>query len=66
MTGFWQGMLFSPKNENILIPIYLDMKVVNGLIDGKIRIENNEGASIYPIVGKYSDEELQLVAMNAT
>lgn len=66
MTGFWQGMLFSPKNENILIPIYLDMKVVNGLIDGKIRIENNEGASIYPIVGKYSDEELQLVAMKAT
>ena len=65
MTGFWQGMLFSPNDETVLIPIYLDIFVTNGLVDGKIRIENKEGASVYPVVGKYVNNELELVAMKA-
>ena len=65
MTGFWQGMLFSPNNQTVLIPVYLDIFVTNGLIDGKIRIENKEGASVYPVVGKYENDEMQLVTMKA-
>ena len=65
MTGFWQGMLFSPSDETVLIPIYLDIFVTNGLVDGKIRIENKEGASVYPVVGKYVNNELELVTMKA-
>ena len=65
MTGFWQGMLFSPNDETVLIPIYLDVFVTNGLVDGKIRIENKEGASVYPVVGKYANNELELVTMKA-
>ncbi len=65
MTGFWQGMLFSPNDEKVLIPIYLDIFVTNGLVDGRIRIENKEGASVYPVVGKYINNELELVAMKA-
>jgi outer membrane protein OmpA-like peptidoglycan-associated protein len=65
MTGFWQGMLFSPNDETVLIPIYLDVFVTNGLVDGKIRIENKEGVSVYPVVGKYANNELELVTMKA-
>jgi len=65
MTGFWQGMLFSPNDETVLIPVYLDIFVTNGLIDGKIRIENKEGASVYPVVGKFTDNEMQLTTMKA-
>jgi OmpA-OmpF porin, OOP family len=65
MTGFWQGMLFSTGDETVLIPIYLDIFVTNGLVDGKIRIENKEGASVYPVVGKYTNNELELVTMKA-
>jgi OmpA-OmpF porin, OOP family len=65
MTGFWQGMLFSPNDETVLIPVYLDIFVTNGLIDGKIRIENKEGAGVYPVVGKYSDNNMQLTTMKA-
>jgi outer membrane protein OmpA-like peptidoglycan-associated protein len=65
MTGFWQGMLFSPNDETVLIPIYLDVFVTNGLVDGKIRIENKAGASVYPVVGKYANNELELVTMKA-
>jgi outer membrane protein OmpA-like peptidoglycan-associated protein len=65
MTGFWQGMLFSPNDETVLIPVYLDIFVSNGLIDGKIRIENKEGAGVYPVVGKYSDNNMQLTTMKA-
>ena len=61
MTGFWQGMLFSPNDQTVLIPVYLDIFVTNGLIDGKIRIENKEGASVYPVVGKYENDEMQLL-----
>ena len=28
-TGFWQGMLFSTKNETLLIPVYLDLYFTN-------------------------------------
>ena len=66
MTGFWQGMLFMPSDETNMIPVYLDLYVTNGLIDGKIRIENKEGASVYPIVGKYENNEMQLVTLKAT
>lgn len=65
MTGFWQGMLFSPNDDTVLIPIYLDIFVTNGLVDGKIRIENKEGASVYPVVGKYANNELELITMKA-
>jgi outer membrane protein OmpA-like peptidoglycan-associated protein len=65
ITGFWQGMLFSTTDETVLIPIYLDIYVTNGLVDGKIRIENKEGASVYPVVGKYVNNELELVTMKA-
>ena len=65
MTGFWQGMLFSPNDESVLIPIYLDVFVTNGLVDGKIRIENKEGVSVYPVVGKYANNELELVTLKA-
>lgn len=64
-TGFWQGMLFSTKNETLLIPVYLDLYFTNGKIDGKIRIENKEGASVYPVVGKYEGNDIQLVTMKA-
>jgi outer membrane protein OmpA-like peptidoglycan-associated protein len=65
MTGFWQGMLFSPNDETVLIPVYLDIFVTNGLVDGKIRIEN-EGSSIYPIRGTYTDQEMKLVTLKGT
>jgi len=65
MTGFWQGMLFAPNDETVLIPVYLDIFVTNGLVDGKIRIENKEGAGVYPVVGKYDNNELYLVTMKA-
>lgn len=65
MTGFWQGMLFSPSDESIMIPVYLDLYVTNGLIDGKIRIENKEGASVYPVVGKFANNEMQLITLKA-
>jgi outer membrane protein OmpA-like peptidoglycan-associated protein len=65
ITGFWQGMLFSPSDETVLIPIYLDIFVTNGLVDGKIRIENKEGASVYPVVGKYANNDLELITMKA-
>lgn len=65
MTGFWQGMLFSPSDESMMIPVYLDLYVTNGLIDGKIRIENKEGASVHPVVGKFANNEMQLVTLKA-
>lgn len=65
MTGFWQGMLFAPNDQTVLIPVYLDIFVTNGLVDGKIRIENKEGASVYPVIGKYANNELQLVTTKA-
>jgi hypothetical protein len=68
MTGFWQGMLFttaeSPKKE--MLPVYLDIYITNGFLDGQIRIENNGGASIYPIVGKYADSKMELTTLKAT
>ena len=66
MTGFWQGMLFSPNDESVMIPVYLDIFVTNGLIDGKIRLENKDGACIYPVIGKYQNQEMQLVTMKAS
>jgi outer membrane protein OmpA-like peptidoglycan-associated protein len=65
MTGFWQGMLFTPNDDTVLIPVYLDIFVTNGMIDGKIRIENKEGASVYPLVGKYANNELELITKKA-
>ena len=65
MTGFLQSMLFSTNDETVLIPIYLDIFVTNGLVDGKIRMENKEGPSVYPVVGKYANNELELVTMKA-
>lgn len=65
MTGFWQGMLFSSSDEEVMIPVYLEIFVTNGLVDGKIRIENNQGASVYPVVGKYADHEMQLITLKA-
>ena len=65
ITWFWQCMLFSTNDETVLIPIYLDIFVTNGLVDGKIRMENKEGASVYPVVGKYANNELELVTMKA-
>lgn len=65
MTGFWQGMLFSESDQAVLIPVYLDIFVTNGLVDGKIRIENKEGICIYPVVGKFNNNELQLVTLKA-
>ena len=65
MTGFWQGMLFSASDQTAMIPIYLNIFVTNGLIDGKIRIENQEGACVYPVVGRYENNELQLITMKA-
>lgn len=68
MTGFWQGMLFTPQTAAIekQIPVYLDIYVTNGLVDGQIRIENENGASIYPIVGKYADNRMELTTLKAT
>jgi OOP family OmpA-OmpF porin len=65
ISGFWQGMLFSPSDETVLIPIYLDIFVSNGLVDGKMRIENKEGVSVYPVVGKYANNELELITRKA-
>lgn len=65
MTGFWQGMLFSTTDETLLIPVYLDIFVTNGLVDGKIRIEN-QGTTIYPIKGTYINQEMKLVSLKAT
>ncbi|MFM8964242.1 MAG: OmpA family protein [Sphingomonadales bacterium] len=65
MTGFWQGMLFSTSDASNRIPVYMDIYVTNGLVDGKIRIENKEGASIYPLVGKFANNEMQLVTLKA-
>lgn len=65
MTGFWQGMLFTPTDETLLIPVYLDIYVTNGTIDGKIRIENKEGASVYQVVGKYENNDIQLITTKA-
>lgn len=65
MTGFWQGMLISATDQTVLLPVYLDIYVTNGLVDGKIRIEN-EGAAIYPIRGTYTDQEMKLVTSKAT
>jgi outer membrane protein OmpA-like peptidoglycan-associated protein len=65
MTGFWQGMLFSSSNEAVMAAVYLEIFVTNGLVDGKIRIENKDGASVYPVVGKYANNELELVAKKA-
>ena len=65
MTGFWQGMLFSATDQTVVIPIYLDIFVTNGLVDGQIRIEN-QGASIYPIRGTYTNQEMKLVTLKGT
>lgn len=65
MTGFWQGMLFSTTDETLLIPVYLDIYVTNGTIDGKIRLENKEGASVYQVVGTYDNNKAQLVTMKS-
>ena len=68
MTGFWQGMLFttaeSPKKE--MIPVYLDIYITNGFVDGQIRIEQDKGAAVYPIVGKFKDGQLDLTTLKAT
>ena len=68
MTGFWQGMLFIPNTVTVQkhIPVYMDIYVTNGLVDGQIRIENEKGASIYPIVGKYADNAMELTTLKAT
>jgi outer membrane protein OmpA-like peptidoglycan-associated protein len=68
MTGFWQGMLFIPggNSEKPNIPVYLDIFVSNGMVDGKIRIENNGGASIYPVSGNYADFKMNLFTLKAT
>ena len=68
MTGFWQGMLFttaeSPKKE--MLPVYLDIYIANGFVDGQIRIENNGGASVYPVSGNYKDLKMNLFTLKAT
>jgi OOP family OmpA-OmpF porin len=68
MTGFWQGMLFttaeSPKKE--MLPVYLDIYIANGFVDGQIRIEHGKGAAVYPIVGKFADGRLDLTTLKAT
>ncbi|MEN9421648.1 MAG: hypothetical protein RLZZ107_1125 [Bacteroidota bacterium] len=68
MTGFWQGMLFttaeSPKKE--MLPVYLDIYITNGFVDGQIRIEQDKGAAVYPIVGKFKDGQLDLTTLKAT
>jgi outer membrane protein OmpA-like peptidoglycan-associated protein len=68
MTGFWQGMLFttaeSPKKE--MLPVYLDIYITNGFVDGQIRIEHGKGAAVYPIVGKFADGRLDLTTLKAT
>jgi outer membrane protein OmpA-like peptidoglycan-associated protein len=68
MTGFWQGMLFttaeSPKKE--MLPVYLDIYITNGFVDGQIRIEHDKGAAVYPIVGKFKDGQLDLTTLKAT
>lgn len=68
MTGFWQGMLFttaeSPKKE--MLPVYLDVFIANGYIDGQIRIEQGQGATVYPIIGKYADGQMQITTLKAT
>ena len=68
MTGFWQGMLFTPGEikSKELLPVYLDIYIANGFVDGQIRIENNGGASIYPIVGKYAEGKMELTTLKAT
>ena len=68
MTGFWQGMLFIPNESNAdkSIPVYMDIFVTNGLVDGQIRIENKQGVSIYPIVGKYANNTMELTTLKAT
>ncbi|MFM6946662.1 MAG: OmpA family protein [Flavobacteriales bacterium] len=68
MTGFWQGMLFIPNelNTDKSIPVYLDIFVTNGLVDGQIRIENKQSISIYPIVGKYANNTMELTTLKAT
>jgi OOP family OmpA-OmpF porin len=68
MSGFWQGMLFLPKNTEIekAIPVYLDIFVANGLVDGHIRIENEEGACVYPVIGKYANFSMELTTLKAT
>ncbi|MFM8597325.1 MAG: OmpA family protein [Flavobacteriales bacterium] len=67
MTGFWQGMLFIPNESNAdkSIPVYMDIFVTNGLVDGQIRIENKQGVSIYPIVGKYTNSAMELTTLKA-
>lgn len=65
MTGFWQGMLFSTSDADIHIPVYLDIYVTNGMVDGKIRIENKEGACVYPVSGKFANNEMQLFTLKA-
>jgi outer membrane protein OmpA-like peptidoglycan-associated protein len=68
MTGFWQGMLFttaeSPKKE--MLPVYLDIYITSGFVDGQIRIEHDKGAAVYPIVGKFKDGQLDLTTLKAT
>lgn len=68
MTGFWQGMLFttaeSPKKE--MLPVYLDIYIANGFVDGQIRIENNGGASVYPVSGNYKNLKMNLFTLKAT
>jgi OOP family OmpA-OmpF porin len=66
MTGFWQGMLFDPQQEQELIPVYLDIYVTNGMVDGKMRIEHNDGVSIFPVFGTFSEQELKLTTLKAT
>ena len=68
MTGFWQGMLFTPAANPIkeMLPVYLDIYITNGLVDGQIRIEHGKGAAVYPIVGKIADSKMELTTLKAT
>ncbi|MEY2651864.1 MAG: hypothetical protein RLZZ321_957 [Bacteroidota bacterium] len=68
MTGFWQGMLFTTaeSSKKEMLPVYLDIYIANGFVDGQIRIEHDKGAAVYPIVGKFKDGQLDLTTLKAT
>jgi outer membrane protein OmpA-like peptidoglycan-associated protein len=68
MTGFWQGMLFTTaeSSKKEMLPVYLDIYITNGFVDGQIRIEHDKGAAVYPIVGKFKDGQLDLTTLKAT
>ena len=57
LSGTWQGGSFVTNPSNPITAstswVYLDITIVKGMIDGKMRHENSEGQYyIYDIVGK--------------